>query len=31
MGISMGIWVWDGYEDCGESPWAGGDSMGILN
>ena len=25
------VWVYDGYRDCVESPWACGDSMGILN
>jgi len=24
------VWVWDGYGDCDESPWACGDSMGIF-
>jgi len=30
MGIRVWVWVWDGYGDCDESPWACGDSMGIL-
>jgi len=34
MGIPMGfpwVWVWDGYGDCNESPWACGNSIGIFD
>jgi len=32
MGIPVGIglWAWDGYGDCDESPYSCGDSMGVF-